>query len=229
MAAATRIFIALFLLVTLSPARASGLDAVSAEESSGALRQALSQGALTAVASLGRPDGFLGNPKVKIPLPENLRQAEKLMRRLGMGKYADELVVTMNRAAEAAVPQAKALLLDAVEQMTLQDAKAILTGGDDAVTQYFRRTTSAPLAERFLPIVRQATERVELAKKYNRYAGQAAKLGLLDQKDVRLETYVTEKALDGLFLMIAEEERAIRKNPLGQASSLLQKVFGALR
>ena len=229
MAVSLRIFIALFLLVTLSPARAAGLDAISGEESSGALRQALTQGASAAVASLGRPDGFLGNPRVKIPLPENLQKAEKMMRKLGMGKYADELIVTMNRAAEAAVPQAKELLLDAVKQMTLQDAKAILTGGDDSVTQYFRRTTSAPLTEKFLPIVRQATERVELAKKYNRYAKQAAKLDLIDKEDASLEGYVTQKALDGLFLMIAEEERAIRKNPLGQASSLLQKVFGALK
>ncbi|MCL4723703.1 MAG: DUF4197 family protein, partial [Rhodocyclaceae bacterium] len=224
MANPSRIFIALFLLVTLSPARAAGLDAISADESSGALRQALSQGAVAAVTSLGRTDGFLGNPKVKIPLPENLQKAEKMMRKLGMGKYADELIVTMNRAAEAAVPEAKELLLNAVKQMTLQDAKGILTGGDDSVTQYFQRTTSAPLTEKFLPIVRQATERVELAQKYNRYAKQGAKLGLIDKKDASLEAYVTEKALDGLFLMIAEEERAIRKNPLGQASSLLQKV-----
>ena len=224
-----RIFIALFLLVTLTPGRAAGLESVSPEESSGALRQALTQGASAAVASLGKPDGFLGNPKVKIPLPENLQKAEKLMRKLGMGKHADELILTMNRAAEAAVPEAKALLLDAVKQMTLQDAKAILSGGDDSVTQYFQRTTSAPLTEKFLPIVKQATERVELAKKYNRYAKQAAKLDLIDKKDASLEAYVTQKALDGLFLMIAEEERAIRQNPLGQASSLLQKVFGALK
>jgi hypothetical protein len=224
-----RIFIALFLLVTLSSTRAAGLDAISADESSGALRQALSQGASAAVASLGKQDGFLGNPKVKIPLPENLQKAEKLMRKLGMGKYADELITTMNRAAEAAVPEAKELLLNAVKQMTLQDAKAILTGGDDSVTQYFQRTTSTPLTEKFLPIVKQATERVDLAKKYNRYAKQGAKLGLLDKEDASLEHYVTQKALDGLFLMIAEEERAIRKNPLGQASSLLQKVFGALK
>ena len=224
-----RIFIALFLLVTLSPVRAAGLDAISADESNGALRQALSQGASAAVASLGKQDGFLGNPKVKIPLPENLQKAEKLMRKLGMGKYADELITTMNRAAEAAVPEAKELLLNAVKQMTLQDAKAILTGGDDSVTQYFQRTTSTPLTEKFLPIVKQATERVDLAKKYNRYAKQGAKLGLLDKEDASLEHYVTQKALDGLFLMIAEEERAIRKNPLGQASSLLQKVFGALK
>jgi len=147
MARLNRIFIALLLLVTLPAAHASGLDAVSAEESGGALRQALSQGATAAVASLGRPDGFLGNPKVKIPLPEDLQKAEKLMRKLGMGMYVEELIVTMNRAAEA-----------------------ILTGGDDSVTQYFRRTTSAPLTEKFLPIVRQTTERVELANKYNQGA-----------------------------------------------------------
>jgi hypothetical protein len=229
MANPLRIFIALFLLVTLSPARAAGLDAISADESGGALRQALSQGATAAVASLGRPDGFLGNPKVKIPLPESLQKAEKLMRKLGMGKRADELITTMNRAAEAAVPEAKELLVNAVKQMSLQDAKAILTGGDDSATQYFKRTTSAPLTEKFLPIVKKATEKVKLAEKYNRYAKQAAKLGLLDEKDASLEDYVTQKALDGLFFMVAEEERAIRKNPLGQASSLLQKVFGALK
>lgn len=229
MTALPRIFIALFWLVTLSPAMAAGLEDISQQDSGGALRQALSQGAAKAVASLGQPDGFLGNPKVKIPLPENLRKAEKLMRKLGMGKRADELIVAMNRAAEAAVPEAKELLVNAVKQMTLQDAKAILTGGDDSATQYFKRTTSAPLAERFLPIVRKATEKVKLAENYNRYAKQATKLGLLDEKDATLEDYVTQKALDGLFLMIAEEERAIRKDPVGQASSLIQKVFGALR
>ena len=229
MAITFRIFIGLLLLVILSPVRAAGLGDISQQDSSGALKQALTQGASAAVASLGKPDGFLGNPKVKILLPENLQKAEKLMRKLGMGKHADEIILSMNRAAEAAVPEAKELLLNAVKQMTLQDAKAILTGGDDSVTQYFKRTTSEPLTEKFLPIVRQATERVDLAQKYNRYAKQGAKLGLIDKKDASLEGYVTQKALDGLFLMIAEEERAIRQNPLGQASSLLQKVFGALR
>lgn len=229
MAISFRIFIGLLFLVILSPARAAGLEDISQQDSSSALRQALTQGASAAVASLGKPDGFLGNPKVKIPLPESMQKAEKLMRKLGMGKRADELITTMNRAAEAAVPEAKELLVNAVKQMTLQDAKAILTGGDDSATQYFKRTTSAPLTEKFLPIVKKATEKVKLAEKYNRYAKQAAKLGLLDEKDASLEDYVTQKALDGLFLMVAEEERAIRKNPLGQASSLLQKVFGALK
>jgi hypothetical protein len=228
MASLMRIFIGLLWLVILAPVRAGGLDAISPQDSGDALRQALTQGASAAVASLGRLDGFLGNPKVRIPLPESLQTAEKLMRKLGMSKYADELVTTMNRAAEAAVPEARQLLVDAVKQMTLQDAKAILTGGDDSATQYFKRTTSAPLTEKFLPIVKQATEKVQLADKYNRYAKRAAKLGLLDKEDASLEHYVTQKALDGLFLMIAEEERAIRKDPVGQASGLLRKVFGAL-
>ncbi|MCO5097079.1 MAG: DUF4197 domain-containing protein [Rhodocyclaceae bacterium] len=228
MASLMRIFIGLLWLVILAPVRAGGLDAISPQDSGDALRQALTQGASAAVASLGRKDGFLGNPKVRIPLPESLQTAEKLMRKLGMSKYADELVTTMNRAAEAAVPEARQLLVDAVKQMTLQDAKAILTGGDDSATQYFKRTTSAPLTEKFLPIVKQATEKVQLADKYNRYAKRAAKLGLLDKEDASLEHYVTQKALDGLFLMIAEEERAIRKDPVGQASDLLRKVFGAL-
>jgi len=228
MASLMRIFIGLLWLVILAPVRAGGLDAISPQDSGDALRQALTQGASAAVSSLGRKDGFLGNPKVRIPLPESLQTAEKLMRKLGMSKYADELVTTMNRAAEAAVPEARQLLVDAVKQMTLQDAKAILTGGDDSATQYFKRTTSAPLTEKFLPIVKQATEKVQLADKYNRYAKRAAKLGLLDKEDASLEHYVTQKALDGLFLMIAEEERAIRKDPVGQASGLLRKVFGAL-
>ena len=223
-----RIFIALFLLVTLTPGRAAGLESVSPEESSGALRQALTQGASAAVASLGKPDGFLGNPKVKIPLPENLQKAEKLMRKLGMGKHADELILTMNRAAEAAVPEAKALLLDAIKQMTLQDAKAILSGGDDSVTQYFQRTTSAPLTEKFLPIVKEQTAKVNLAQMYDQYAGQGAKLGLVKKEDAQIDNYVTRKALDGLYTMIGEEEKAIRANPVGAVGGLAKKVFGAL-
>ncbi|MBN2370455.1 MAG: DUF4197 domain-containing protein [Vicinamibacteria bacterium] len=225
----TRIFSAPSLLVVLCAAQASGIDVFSSEENGGALREALSQGAVAAVASLGRTDGFLGNPSVKIPLPENLQKAEKLMRKLHMGKYADELITAMNRAAEAAAPEAKDLLLDAVKQMTLDDARAIITGGDDSATRYFEGATSEPLTEKFLPVVRQATERVALAAAYERYAEQASKIGLIGDEDASLEHYVTRKALDGLFFMIAEEERSIRKNPLGQASSLLRKVFGGLK
>lgn len=218
----------LALLVICLPARAVSLDDISNKDRTGALKEALTQGSVAAVAKLGKADGFLGNPKVKIPLPESLQKVEGLLRGLGMGRQADELVTAMNRAAEAAVPEAKALLVGAVKQMSVQDAKAILTGGDDAATQYFRRVTAAPLAEKFLPIVRKATAKVKLAEKYDRFAEKAAKYHLIDENQASLEKYVTQKALDGLYLMIAEEERAIRRDPVGQASVLVRKVFGAL-
>jgi hypothetical protein len=177
---------------------------------------------------LAKQDGFLGNERVKIPLPESLHKVEGLMRSFGMGKYADELVTTMNRAAETAVVEAKPLLVNAVKNMNVQDAKGILTGGEDAATQYFKRSTSAALSDKFLPIVKKATQKVKLAEKFNEFAGKGAKLGLIDQKDADLNNYVTQKTLDGLFLMIAEEEKKIRKDPLGSASSIISKVFGAI-
>ncbi len=150
------------------------------------------------------------------------------MRGLGMGKYADELVTTMNRAAESAVVEAKPLLVNAVKNMSVRDAKDILGGGQDAATQYFRRTTSAALTAKFLPIVAKATRKVKLADRYNEFAGKGAKFGLVDAKDADLNQYVTRKALDGLFLMIADEEKQIRQDPAGAASGLISRVFGAI-
>jgi len=222
-----RLFAALVCTLALS-AQAAGLaDLTNAEASSG-LKEALVSGADYAVSSLGRENGFLGNDKVKIPLPGNLKKAEKALRAFGMGKQADELVDTMNHAAEKAVAEAKPILLDAVKKMTVKDAKDILTGGDDSVTQFFRRTSSDALGQKFQPIVKSATKKVELAKRYNKFAGKAASLGLIDEKDADLDSYVTHKAMDGLFLMIAEKEKSIRQNPLGAGSNMLQKVFGAL-
>ena len=221
------IFAAIALLFATST-HALSLEALTSKDASGGLKEALTQGAGKAVATLGRNDGFLGNPKVKIPLPDSLKQAEGMMRTFGLGKQADELVTTMNRAAEAAVPEAKALLVNAVKQMSVQDAKGILAGGDDAATQYFKRTTSGPLAEKFRPIVRKAMEKVKLAEKYDQFAGKAAKFGLIKETDAHLDNYVTQKALDGLYLMIAEEEKAIRKDPVSAAGSLARKVFGAI-
>jgi hypothetical protein len=204
------------------------LESISNREAINALKSALGQGARAAVAQLGREDGFLGDARVRIPLPESLRRAEKNMRRFGMARYADELIVTLNRAAEAAVPEAKQLFIDALRQMSVQDAKGILTGGDTAGTEYFRRVTANELARRFLPIVRRATARVGLAQKYNQYAARGVRVGLVDAEDANLDDYVTRKALDGLFFVVAEEERKIRKDPVGTASNLLKKVFGAL-
>lgn len=219
-----------FLTIALLSANVHALDIsdLSSAEATGGLKAALTQGAEKAVAQLSKTDGFLGNPEVKIPLPDALKKAEKTMRMFGMDKQADELVLKMNRAAEAAVPEAKALLIDAVKKMSVQDAKAILTGGDDAATQYFKKTTAKPMAEKFLPIVKEATAEVELAQQYNKFAEAGSKYGLVKKDQVNLEQYVTQKALDGVYLMMAKEEAAIRKDPLGQGSKLIKKVFGAL-
>ncbi|MGB5104998.1 MAG: DUF4197 domain-containing protein [Steroidobacteraceae bacterium] len=207
---------------------AAGVESIAPRDSVDGLKTALNQGATRAVAQLGVTDGFLRNPKVRIPLPPTLKKADKALRMVGMGDEADELVVAMNRAAEAAVPEAKTLLVDAVRQMTLADAREILTGGDDAATKYFRKVSYDKLEQRFLPVVKRTTDKAQLAAQYNQLAGQAAQLGLVSARDANVEGYVTRKALDGLFFVIAEEERAIRKDPLGQSSRILRGVFGAL-
>lgn len=208
---------------------AGSLDSITGSEASGGIRKALSQGIDLAVEQLGKPNGFLLDPKVAIPLPPALHKADKALRYMGMGSQADELKTAMNHAAESAVAEAKPIFKDALEKMTLADAKAILTGGDDAGTQYFRKTTNDRLVAKFKPIVASATAKVKLASLYDRYAGQASTFGLLKEEDADLNDYVTAKALDGLFSRIAEKEHDIRKDPLGQTSSLLKKVFQAAR
>lgn len=206
--------------------RAAGLS--DADASLG-VRAALERGANSAVSLLGRPGGFLDNPKVRIPLPGFLNEAAKLAKFTGQQKRVDDLVTAMNRAAEAAVPEAKELLVNAVKAMSVDDARKIVTGGDDSVTQFFASKTRTSLATRFLPIVTKATEKVALADKYNALAGKAASTGLVKKEDANIQQYVTGKALDGLYLMIGEEERKIRKDPIGTGSAILQKVFGALK
>ena len=218
----------LLLLAAHQRALAVSLAQLSNADAASGVKAALARGAEVAVDMLGRTDGFLGNPQVRIGLPGQLEDAAKLMRRFGQGQRIDELVTTINRAAETAVPMGKDLLVGAVQSMSVQDAKNILTGGDTAVTQFFASKTRAPLGERFLPVVTQATDKVGLAQQYNAFAGKAASAGLIDQKDADIDRYVTQKAMDGLFLMIAEEEKRLRSNPLEAGSSLLKKVFGAL-
>ncbi|MBX9793255.1 MAG: DUF4197 domain-containing protein [Burkholderiaceae bacterium] len=213
--------------VGIAPVHAASV--LSNADASSGIRAALERGAEAAVSLLGKPDGFLGNPKVKIPLPGFLKDGAKLLKATGQGKSVDELVTAMNRAAEAAVPEAKVLLLDAVKSMSVEDGQRILTGGDDSVTKFFASKTREPLGVKFLPIVTQATEKVALAEKYNAVAGKAAGMGLVDKKDANVQQYVTGKALDGLYLMIGEEERKIRKDPLGTGSDILKKVFGSLK
>jgi hypothetical protein len=224
-----RRILVIFLLAFIAAPAFAQLESISNGEAAGGLKQSLNEGALAAIAKLGVANGFFGNPLLRIPLPPALKTAESALRLAGMKQKADDLVLSMNRAAEAAVPEAKQLLADAVSRMTLQDAKGILSGGQTSVTDYFKRSTSAQLTQRFLPIVKDATNRVGLAQQYNSLAGQGAALGLVKKDDSTIEGYVTNKALDGLYLMIGEEEKALRANPLGATSDIVKKVFGALK
>lgn len=207
---------------------ATGVDALSGTDINAALKEALTRGADAAVAQLGVKDGFFGNPQLKIPLPKNLQKAEKAMRMFGMGQQADDLVLAMNRAAEAAVPEARTLLVESVKQMTLDDAKGILTGGQTSATDFFRKKTEAQLTERFAPIVKSTTDKVGLAQQYNRYAGMAAQFNLIDKSQSNVEQYVTQQSLDRLYTLIGEKEAAIRANPVQAGSDLLKKVFSAV-
>jgi hypothetical protein len=216
------------LLAVSGAAAGSSLDAVTSQDAAGGLRAALSQGIDVAVAQLGVKNGFLDDPKVAIPLPHPLDKAEGGLRMLGMGSEADQLKATMNHAAEDAVAQAKPIFKHALQQMTLEDAKSILTSGNGAGTAYFRKATSAELSAKFKPVVAAETAKLGLAAKYDEYAGKASQLGLISSHDASLNDYVTEKALDGLFSRIAEEEHQIRKDPMGQTSALVKKVFGSL-
>ena len=219
---------AAFFFVATSRVGLAQPDGISQREALSGLKAALERGAVSAVAALGRVDGFFGNPQVRIPMPESLARTERLVRRLGYGNEVDELVVAMNRAAEAAVPEARKLLLDSVRKMSAQDAKAILSGGETAATEYFRETSDKPLHERFLPIVKSATEKAGVAQRYRDFSRPAARLGLIKTERADLDEYVTRKALDGLYFMLGEEEKKIRKDPLGTGSAILRKVFGAL-
>ena len=195
-------------------------------EAAQAVRVALERGAHAAVDQLGRADGFLGNPKVRIALPGALNSAAKLLQAIGQQKQVDELVTAMNRAAEAAVPLARTLLVNTAKAISVDDAIKIVRGGETSVTDYFAAKTRAPLAEQFLPIVTKAIEKVDLATQYNALAGKAGQFGLLKGDELNVQRYVTAKALDGLFLMIGEEERKVRRDPVGSGSAILKKVFG---
>jgi len=217
------------VLFISAPALAAGLADISNRDAVAGLKEALTRGSQVAVSRLGVENGFYGNDRVRIPLPESLRKMEAVMRSLGIDKQADDLALRMNRAAEAAVPEAKPLLVDAVKRMSVQDAKGILAGGDNAATQYFKRATSEPLGKKFLPIVKKAMEKVKLAEKYNELAERGARFGLVREEDAKLEDYVTRKTLDGLFVVMGEEEKKIRQDPVGAASNIIKKVFGAIR
>jgi hypothetical protein len=220
---------ALLVLAAHQQALALSLGDLTDRDATLGMKTALEKGALAAIGLLGRPDGFLGNPKVRIPLPGYLEDAAKLLSFMGQGKRVDELVTTMNRAAEAAVPMGKSLLVGAVKSMSVTDAKNILGGGDNSVTNFFAEKTREPLGITFLPVVTKATEKVGLAARYNKVAGKVAGLGLVGKDEANIEQYVTGKSLDGLYTIIGEEERKIRQDPVGTGSAILKKVFGSLK
>ena len=194
------------------------------------LKQALIKGTGAAVAFLGKKDGFLAHPEVRIPMPDKLKTIESGLRRLGQDKVADSFIETMNRAAEQAVPVAADVFKDSVRNMTIDDAKNILSGPDDAATQYFRRTGSPALREKFLPIVKSATDNVDLTAKYKKLVKKLGPMsGFVDTASLDLDGYVTDQAMHGLFLIVAREEKKIRENPVERTTDLLKKVFGSIK
>ena len=226
------------LLMPLVMLRAAGysgdlwaldLSSLTNADATNGLKTALARGTAAAIESLGKTDGFLGNPLVKIPLPGYMENAAKVMRSLGHGAKVDELVTSMNRGAEQAVPMAKNLLVKTVQAMSVTDAKNVLSGGEGAATKFFSEKTRAPLGVQFLPLVTKATERVGLAEKYNSLASKLQQFGLVKPEDANIQKYVTGKSLDGLYTMIGEEEKKIRKDPIGTGSAILSKVFGNLK
>lgn len=202
--------------------------AFSSKDATAALRAALDKGVQVAVSQLGANNGFLNNDKVRIGLPAPLDQAAPVLQAMGRGQQLQQLTESMNHAAEQAVSLARPLLSKAIKDMSVQDAAGILQGGDNAVTEYFARKTRDPLTAQFQPIVNRSLEKLSVTQRYNDLAGKASRFGLLQGQGGTLQDHVTNKALDALFMVIGEEERKIRQDPVGTGSALLKKVFGAL-
>jgi hypothetical protein len=217
------------------------LAALSQDQMVQGLKDALAKGLQQAIAGLGHDGGFLTNLNVKIPMPEKMQTAEKALRAMKQDKLADDFVTTMNHAAEQAVPEAGSVFADALKQMTIEDAKAILSGPNDAATQYFQKTTQTNLFARFYPIVQKATAQTGVTAAYKNLMekanvgqglgsfGSALGGSLLGKDSMDIDAYVTNKAMDGLFKMVAAEEQQIRQNPVARTTDTLQKVFGALK
>src|SRR5882757_6102121 len=222
-----RLLLALAAAIASSrPAYADLLSKLTEHDASAGIKAALERGAQAAVKLLGKTDGFWGNDRVRIALPDWLHKAEGMLRVMGRQHEVDDLHVAINRAAEQAVPQAKSLLVSAVRSMSVEDAKKVLTGGDNSATQFFESKTRTPLDGRFLPIVTKVTQRIGLAQQYDALAQKAQSFGLV-HADASIEHHVTTKALDGLYLMIGDEEKKIRTDPAATGSAILKKVFGA--
>jgi len=216
-------------LLFAAQACAFSLNDLSQNQAGDGMKAMLEQGTRIAVEQLSKPGGFNNNPDVRIELPGNLGKVARTMKMFGQGQHVTALEDSMNRAAEAAIPEAQALLLDAIQNMTISDAKSILNGPNNSATTYLDRSSREQLRSRFLPLVAQATQSSGLAQKYNNFAGQAANYGVIESKDASIENYVTEQALDGLFTIIGQQEASIRQNPAQAATDIAKKVFGLMR
>ena len=190
------------------------------------IKEALAKGTERAIASLAARDGYFGNEAVRIGLPSSIRRAGDLARAAGFQAQVDGFVLSMNRAAEAAVPLASEFFGDAIRQMTVDDARALLTGGDTAATEFFRGKTYDRLYDAFRPVVARQVESVGTTKAYKEMTSGLSRLPMAGDLSIDLDDYVTRKALDGLFLRVGEEERSIRQNPAARTTDLLKRVFG---
>lgn len=207
--------------------KALGGESLSTEEVASGLKEALTKGVSTGSDLVSQVDGYFKNPEIKIPFPPEVKQVEATLRQIGMGSEVDKFILTLNRGAEDAAKEAKPIFIQAVKQMTIQDAWAILKGEQDAATQYLKKTTSSLLKEKFKPVIQSSLEKVNATKYYGELVNSYNRVPLVQKVNPDLSEYATEKAMEGLFIMIAKEEKNIRANPLARTSELLKKVFGS--
>ena len=207
-------------------AHSSSVNGLTNDKIVAGLKEALTVSTRNAVASTGRPNGFLENEAIKILLPDKLKKVGNGMRLIGMGSQVDALEVGMNRAAEQATPAAKQIFLDAVTRMSFADARQILSGGDTAATDYFKRQSSEQLSEAFAPVVHQAMENVGVVRQYDQLMKNPMAARVAASQNFDLDDYVVDKTVDGLFYVMAQEETKIRKDPMSQTTSILKEVFG---
>lgn len=202
-------------------------NSLSNEDIVAGLKEALKKGASYAVNNLGKPDGFMKNSRVKIPMPDKLNKVESLLRKAGKDKYADEFITTMNRAAESAVPLTLNIIKQTVTSMSIMDAKNILQGPDDAATQYLKNNSGNKLSTQISPIVKNVTSKTGVTASYKKMVDKLGMAGkYLNLKDYDIDTYITQKTVAGLFTMIAVEEKKIRDNPAARTTEILKSVFG---
>lgn len=201
-------------------------SALSDSKITSGLKEALQVGATNAVNLTGKRDGYFGNPAIKILMPKKLRSFERGLRAVGYGPKVDDFILSMNRSAEAAAPAAKKIFFDAILSMSFEDARKILSAGDTAATDYFKSKTTEQLTVAFRPVVQKTMDQNSVTQQYNQLVGQAQTIPFLKSQNLNITDYVVSQALNGLFYMLGQEERKIRKDPAAQTTSLLREVFG---